>query len=65
VITPNAAAGVFQRGDGTRLGSWWEFRTGAEIAYQFADTSRLGLATISRLFRSPNPTWAWPQSSVT
>ena len=44
VLTPNAAAGVFERGSGTRLGSWWEFRTGAELAYRFADLSRLGVA---------------------
>ena len=44
VLTPNAAAGVFERGSGTNLGSWWEFRTGAEIAYRFADFSRLGVA---------------------
>ena len=43
VLTPNAAAGVFERGSGTRLGSWWEFRTGAEFAYRFADRSRLGV----------------------
>jgi lipid A 3-O-deacylase len=44
VLTPNAAAGVFERGSGTMLGSWWEFRTGAEVAYRFTDQSRLGLA---------------------
>ncbi|MGE5271253.1 MAG: acyloxyacyl hydrolase [Thiohalocapsa sp.] len=44
VLTPNAAAGVFERGAGTRLGSWVEFRTGAELAYRFADLSRLGVA---------------------
>jgi lipid A 3-O-deacylase len=44
VLTPNAAAGIFERGSGTRLGSWWEFRTGAELAYRFADQSRLGVA---------------------
>ena len=43
VLTPNGAAGFFQPGTGTRLGSWWEFRTGAEFAYRFADQSRLGL----------------------
>lgn len=43
VLTPNAAAGVFEPGSGTRLGSWWEFRTGAEFAYRFTDQSRLGL----------------------
>jgi lipid A 3-O-deacylase len=44
VLTPNAAAGAFERGSGTMLGSWWEFRTGAELAYRFADRSRLGVA---------------------
>jgi lipid A 3-O-deacylase len=44
VLTPNAAAGVFQRGNGTKLGSWWEYRTGAEFDYKFDDQSRLGLA---------------------
>lgn len=43
VLTPNAAAGIFEPGSGTRLGSWWEYRTGAEFAYRFADQSRLGL----------------------
>lgn len=43
VLTPNGAAGIFERGSGTNLGSWWEFRTGAEFAYRFADQSRLGL----------------------
>jgi len=43
VLTPNAAAGVFERGSGTRLGSWVEFRTGAELAYRFANQTRLGL----------------------
>ena len=43
VLTPNAAAGVFERGSGTRLGSWLEFRTGAEFAYRFANQTRLGL----------------------
>ena len=44
VVTPTGAAGYFERGAGTKLGSWWEFRTGAEFAYRFADTSRLGIA---------------------
>src|SRR5260221_5839714 len=43
VLTPNAAAGVFERGLGTRLGSWGEFRTGAELAYRFANQTRLRL----------------------
>jgi len=44
VLTPNAAAGAFERGSGTRLGSWWEFRTGAELDYRMANQSRIGLA---------------------
>ena len=44
VLTPTGAAGYFTRGQGTKLGSWWEFRTGAEFAYRFADNSRLGIA---------------------
>src|SRR5437870_6916907 len=44
VLTPNAAAGAFQRGSGTRLGSWVEFRTGAELAYRFPNQTRLGVA---------------------
>ena len=44
VLTPNVAAGYFASGGGTRLGSWWEFRSGAELAWRFADTSRLGVA---------------------
>ena len=44
VLTPNAAGGYFARGRGTNLGSWWEFRTGAELAWRFDDMSRLGVA---------------------
>ena len=44
VLTPNVAAGYFASGDGTRLGSWWEFRSGAELAWRFDDLSRLGIA---------------------
>jgi hypothetical protein len=44
VLTPNAAAGYFARGSGTNLGSWWEFRTGAELAWRFPDQSRIGVA---------------------
>ena len=44
VLTPNAAAGYFYRGSGTNLGSWLEFRTGAELAWRFADRSRIGVA---------------------
>ncbi len=44
VLTPNAAAGYFSLGSGTNLGSWFEFRTGAELAWRYADQSRLGVA---------------------
>ena len=44
VLTPNVAGGFFSRGSGTNLGSWWEFRTGAELAWRFDNMSRLGIA---------------------
>ena len=44
VLTPNVAGGYFARGSGINLGSWWEFRSGAELDYRFADHSRLGVA---------------------
>lgn len=44
VLMPNGAAGVYERGSGTKLGSWWEFRTGAELDYKLANDSRIGIA---------------------
>ena len=44
VLTPNVAAGYFAPGSGTRLGYPLEFRSGAELAWRFADMSRLGVA---------------------
>ena len=44
VLTPNVAAGSFSPGSWTDLGSWWEFRCGAELAWRFEDMSRLGVA---------------------
>lgn len=44
ILTPNGAAGVFERGSGIKLGSWWEFRTGAELDYKLPDQSRVGIA---------------------
>jgi lipid A 3-O-deacylase len=44
VLTPNGAVGWYQHGSGTVLGSWFEFRTGAELDYKFDDQSRLGIA---------------------
>ena len=43
VLTPTAAAGYFYAGQGLNLGSWWEFRTGAELDYRFADQRRIGV----------------------
>ena len=44
VLTPTGAVGYFGRGSGTNLGSAVEFRTGAELAWRFANLSRLGIA---------------------
>jgi len=44
VVTPNVAAGYFSRGNGTNLGSWMEFRSGAEFAWRLPDQSRIGVA---------------------
>ncbi len=43
VLTPSAAAGYFHHGQGIDLGSWWEFRTGGELDYRFADQRRIGI----------------------
>jgi len=43
VVTPSAAAGYFSAGHGINLGSIWEFRSGAELAYRFADRRRFGV----------------------
>lgn len=44
VLMPNGAVGYFARGSGTNLGDAVEFRTGAELAWRFADQSRIGVA---------------------
>jgi hypothetical protein len=44
VLTPSVAGGYFARGSGTNLGSWWEFRSGAELAWRFENRSRLGVS---------------------
>ena len=44
VVMPNAAVGGYREGSSKDLGNVVEFRTGVEIAYRFADKSRLGLA---------------------
>ena len=43
VLTPTVAGGYLSSGQGLDLGSWWEFRTGAELAYRFADQRRIGI----------------------
>jgi lipid A 3-O-deacylase len=43
IFTPSAAAGYFDSGHGLDLGYWWEFRTGAELDYRFADRRRIGV----------------------
>ena len=44
VVNGNAAVGYYEEGDGKDLGNSLEFRTGAEIAYQFENRMRLGVA---------------------
>ena len=43
VISPGFAAGWYGQGDGKNLGFPIEFRTGAEVSWQFDDEGRLGL----------------------
>ncbi len=43
-VTPNAAVGWYNRGNGKALGSPIEFKTGLELAYRFDNAARLGIA---------------------
>ncbi|MBV8121701.1 MAG: acyloxyacyl hydrolase [Alphaproteobacteria bacterium] len=43
ILTPSFGGGYYQHGHGVDLGYWWEFRSGAELAYRFADQKRLGV----------------------
>jgi len=43
VFTPSFAGGYYERGHGIALGSWWEFRSGAELDYRFANDRRIGI----------------------
>jgi hypothetical protein len=43
LIAPGFAAGYFQKGHGKELGYPLEFRSGIELAWQFADSRRLGI----------------------
>jgi hypothetical protein len=44
VLSPSAAIGLWRPGSGKELGSTVEFKTGAELAWRFADASRLGIS---------------------
>ena len=41
-LVPQAGVGAYGQGRGKNLGSPLEFRTGVELAYRFADSSRIG-----------------------
>lgn len=43
VVSPSIAVGPYFRGRGKDLGHVFEIRSGLEVAYRFADRSRLGL----------------------
>lgn len=43
-LIPNFAAGLYKKGDGKELGGTIEFRSGIELAYQFQNAHRLGIA---------------------
>jgi lipid A 3-O-deacylase len=44
ILTPMGTFGYYNRGpNGFDLGSQWEFKTGAELAYRFADNRRFGV----------------------
>lgn len=43
ILTPSSSFGYFGPGHGINLGSQWEFRSGVELAYRFADERRLGV----------------------
>lgn len=44
ILSPNFAAGAYHHGDGKDLGYGVEFKSGIELAYQFENQSRLGVA---------------------
>jgi opacity protein-like surface antigen len=43
-IIPNFMAGLYEDGDGKDLGGMIEFRSGVEVAYEFENDHRLGVA---------------------
>lgn len=44
IFTPNFVAGLYEDGDGKKLGHAVEFRSGLELSYQFESQQRLGVA---------------------
>jgi opacity protein-like surface antigen len=44
ILSPNVAAGAYFNGDGRRMGSTLEFRTGVEAAWEFDNKMRVGAA---------------------
>jgi len=44
ILSPNAAVGAYFDGDGRRMGSTVEFRTGVEAAWEFDNKMRIGAA---------------------
>ncbi len=44
VLTPQATIGGYHRGDSKDLGGVFQFRTGVELAYRFANRARLGIS---------------------
>lgn len=44
VLTPNFAAGYYEKGDGKDLGSEIEFRSSLDLAYRFDNRARLGVS---------------------
>lgn len=43
-LTPGFGAGMHHDGGGKQLGSFWEFRSSAELSYRFQNDSRIALA---------------------
>lgn len=44
ILSPSFTAGAYNDGDGKDLGYWLEFKSGIELAYQFENQSRVGVA---------------------
>ncbi len=44
VFSPNFTAGAYSNGNGKDLGHWIEFKSGIEMAYEFENDARVGVA---------------------